>query len=235
MTAHPNADLFAMTPADTAAMRAVARRQVQARIGIYAAPRPAVEVAAQPEGQKERALLRAMIDAAKAKRESVRAESKQAAKTGGTRISSEEVEARMSEVIGAPKTAAQIAEESGLLLPTVKTNLHRLARAGQIEAFAQPRHKSGQKRPFLYASVGTFAKPHYFNEMKNGPVNASRRDAVLALLSKPMAAFEVAQTLGISKQKARYQIQCLAADGLILPAGRTDTFRAKGIQQWARA
>ena len=195
------------------------------------APKRAVAEYTDAAGQMERALLRAMLEATRAKREAVKVESKQAP-ASTPRMCTKEVAARLSAAINTPKTAAQIAEEAGLACSTVKTHLNKMARAGEIEAFEQPRHSSGYHRPFLYAVNGTFDKPYDFSRSRQAPVKPELRAAVLALLAKPHAPFEVAKALGINPPSARYQIQRLAAYGLIRRAGKIATFRSKEIQQW---
>lgn len=203
-------------------------------------PAPKREVAEYTTmGSLEDAMLARMAQAAKPKLKPnlavvPKVDEADETKYSSGRIRPEHVVASLEAAIGEPKTATEIARETNIPRPTVIARLRRMVFEGQIECQGQGRRECGRLKPYVYAKTGTFKGPLNLQDTLHTPKKPELRAQVLAALDEPRAIFQVANLLGIGRANARYQMQRLAEEGLIQPAGKIDIFRAKNIQTWVR-
>ncbi|HEV8034484.1 hypothetical protein, partial [Yoonia sp.] len=219
-------DLFAMTDADHAKMRAIARRQVHAPIEARKATRV---TPAQPVK---------MIEAMSNKpAPQLPKPTKIDGRTINNAMQQQMARQRVIDVLTEPMTEREIAERLDRSMITIFSRMKEFEAEGLVTCETFPNRADGRQVPRKWSRTG---KPLGDPPKKSLTVIISEqseknRAAVLGALDEPRAGYQVAEMLGMRRHTVSGIMRNLARLGLIREGGIVRTSNNKPVTAWVRA
>lgn len=219
-------DVFGMTDADRAKMRAIARRQVYAPIEALKATR------ATPSQPKD--MIEAMAEKPKPPLpEPTKIDGRVVANAMQQQIARQ----RVLDVMTEPLTEREIAEQVNRSMITIFERMKAFEAEGLVTCQTFPNRLDGRQVARKWSRTG---KPLGDPPKKSLAVIVSEqgeknRAAVLGALDKPRAGYQVAAILGMRRHTVSGILRNLARRGLIREGGIVRTDKNKPVAAWVRA